>query len=133
MKILTRTGLLLSSLLTLGIANADTVDDLLAVYAAEGAGPFGAAAGEVLWQRQHPAADGGSRACTSCHNNDLRQPGRQAVTGRTIDPLAPSVSPKRLTERRQIEKWLKRNCDWTLGRACTPQEKGDLLSFIRTQ
>jgi hypothetical protein len=43
------------------------------------------------------------------------------------------VNPRRLTERRQIEKWLGRNCKWTLGRDCAPQEKGDLLSFIRSQ
>jgi len=49
------------------------------------------------------------------------------------DPMAPCVNPKRLTERRQAEKWFKRNCKWTLGRACTAQEKGDLLSFLRNQ
>ena len=49
------------------------------------------------------------------------------------DPMAPCVNPKRLTERRQAEKWFKRNCKRTLGRACTAQEKGDLLSFLRNQ
>jgi hypothetical protein len=73
------------------------------------------------------------RACTSCHSNDLTQPGRHATTGKAIEPLAPSVNAKRLTERRRIEKWFKRNCKWTLGRECTPQEKGDLLSFMGKQ
>jgi hypothetical protein len=33
----------------------------------------------------------------------------------------------------QIEKWLRRNCNWTLGRECSAREKGDLLSFLRSQ
>jgi hypothetical protein len=99
----------------------------------QGVGSFSASAGDALWQRKFPSADGAQRACTGCHTSDLRQPGRHAVTGKAIDPMAPSVNPKRLSERRQIEKWFKRNCKWTLGRECTPQEKGDLLSFLRNQ
>ena len=47
--------------------------------------------------------------------------------------MAPSVNPKRLTDRTKIEKWFVRNCKWTFGRECTPQEKGDLLSFISSR
>jgi hypothetical protein len=114
-------------------ARADVVSQLLTQYQADGAGPFTAKSGSELWRQTHPANDGKTRSCTSCHSSDLRTTGRHAVTGKAIDPLAPSVNPKRLTDRRQIEKWLGRNCKWTLGRDCTPQEKGDLLSFIRTQ
>jgi hypothetical protein len=125
--------LILPALLTATAVRADTVDNLLASYAADGAGPFSAAAGEDLWQSQQASADGSRRACTSCHTNDLRHPGRHATTGRSIEPLAPSVNARRLTDAREIEKWFTRNCKWTLGRACTPQEKGDLLSFLREQ
>jgi mono/diheme cytochrome c family protein len=126
-------NLLVSGLLAASLAQADTVDDLLAQYASEAAGPFRASAGEQLFHRQYDSADGAKRACTSCHTNDLRQPGRHAATGRGIEPLAPSVNTRRLTERDEMEKWLTRNCKWTLGRACTAQEKGDLLAFIRSQ
>ena len=54
-------------------------------------------------------------------------------TGKVIDPMAPSVNPKRFTDAKEIEKWFKRNCTWTVGRECTPQEKGDFLSYLRTQ
>ena len=54
-------------------------------------------------------------------------------TGKSIELMAPSVNPKRLTDSRLIEKWFKRNCKWTLGRECTPQEKGDLLVYLQTQ
>jgi hypothetical protein len=47
--------------------------------------------------------------------------------------MAPSVNPKRLTNQAKIEKWLLRNCRWTLGRECTAEEKANFISFIKTQ
>jgi hypothetical protein len=128
-------GILLFSTLSAmtATARADAVSDLLTQYQAAGAGPFTAKGGSELWGQGHPANDRKTRSCAACHTADLRASGKHVVTGKAIDPLAPSVHPKRLTERRQIEKWLGRNCKWTLGRDCTPQEKGDLLSFIRMQ
>jgi hypothetical protein len=126
-------NLILSGLLVVGVARAGTVDDLLSEFRGTGAGPFSAAAGEALWSHEFPSKDGSKRACTRCHTTDPRKPGRHAKTGKTIEPMAPSVNAKRLTERRQVEKWFKRNCKWTLGRECTAQEKGDLLTFLRTQ
>lgn len=122
---------ILGAFLTVATAQAGVVNDLLAEYRGRGAGPFSAAAGESIWQRKFPAGAGSTRACTSCHASDPKQPGRHATTGKAIAPLAPSVNAKRLKGRRQIEKWLKRNCKWTLGRECSAQEKGDLLSFLR--
>jgi len=43
------------------------------------------------------------------------------------------VNNKRLTKIKTIKKWLKRNCKWTLGRKCTAEEKGHLLTFIQSQ
>lgn len=133
MKIATLSNLMLSGLLAVSAVQADTVDDLLAEYKGQGAGTFNVSAGEALWRRRFQSADGVPRACTSCHAADLKRPGRHAVTGKTIEPLAPSVNAKRLSERRQIVKWFKRNCKWTLGRECGPQEKGDLLLFLSKQ
>lgn len=126
-------NLILFGLLATSTIQAGTVDHLLSEYGGAGAGPFDAAVGEALWSKESSSKDGSKRACTSCHTSDLTKTGRHATTGKAIDPMAPSVNPKRLTERRQIEKWFKRNCKWTLGRECTAREKGDLLSFLRTQ
>ena len=122
-----------ASVISTASAQADVVAALLQDYAAAGAGPFSAQQGEGLWHREHPGDDGKRRSCASCHTADLKQDGRHAVTGKTIEPMASSVNPKRLTDRREIEKWFARNCKWTLGRGCTAQEKGDLLSFLKTQ
>jgi hypothetical protein len=105
---------------------------LLKDFAAQGAGNFSAQAGERFWD--HPETDpksGEVRRCSLCHSTDLRRSGKHATTGKVIEPLAPSVNPKRLSNRADIEKWLLRNCKWTLGRECTPQEKGDVLVMIR--
>lgn len=118
--------------LTLGAtARAATVDELLAEYRAAGAGEFSAERGRALWLEEFPGEAGATRSCVTCHGDDLTRPGRHVKTNKTIDPLAPSIKPQRLTDRREIEKWFKRNCDWTLGRECTPQEKGDVLSYLR--
>ena len=133
MKCAATLNLILSSLLIVGVARAGTVDDLLSEFSAKGAGPFSAMAGKAFWTREFASKDGSKRACTSCHTSDPKKPGQHAKTGKAIEPMAPSANAKRLTERRQVEKWFKRNCKWTLGRECTAQEKGDLLSFLRTK
>jgi hypothetical protein len=93
-----------------------------------------AAAGAAAWVQEYPQADGSpARSCTSCHTDDLTRPGRHAKTGKPIEPLAPSVNPERLTDQAKVEKWLRRNCRWTLGRECTAAEQADLLAYIETQ
>lgn len=120
--------------LTPASARGAAVDDLLNGYRAQGAGPFDPAEGKGAWNRKVENREAGeARSCSGCHGSDLRQPGKHLQTGKVIDPMAPSVNSKRLTDPAFIDKWLKRNCQWTFGRPCTPQEKGMFLSFIRSQ
>ncbi len=92
------------------------------------------AAGLAAWTLEHPQADGSpARSCVTCHGRDLTQPGRHAKTGKVIEPLAPSVNPQRLTDPAKVEKWLTRNCTWTLGRECSASEKVNFISYIKTQ
>jgi mono/diheme cytochrome c family protein len=109
-----------------------TVKELQFDYQVKGAGPFSAEAGKAMWTRQN-AREGEQRSCASCHTDNLRNMGKQANTGKPIEPLAPSVNKERFTRKAEVEKWFGRNCKWTLGRACTPQEKGDFLAYIVTQ
>jgi hypothetical protein len=114
--------------------NAAVVDDLLAHYRAQGAAAFDAAAAEAQWSRPSvDAASGETRRCSTCHTTNLKAMGKHATTGKAIEPLAPSVNRERLTDAEKIEKWLLRNCKWTLGRECTPQEKGNFLVMIRSK
>ena len=112
----------------------DVVSAILKQYEKQGAAAFNASAAQAMWSREFADAKSGEkRRCSTCHTEDLRRPGKHAVTGKVIEPLAPSANPKRLTDPEHIEKWFLRNCKWTLGRECTPQEKGDFLAMIRTK
>lgn len=121
--------LLLTLAITLpAVSQADAVSASLQDWQTQAQQPFAADRGQQLWLQDH-----NGRHCGSCHGNDLTAAGRHVNTGKTIAPLAPSANPKRLTDRSQIEKWLGRNCRWTLGRECTPQEKGDLTLWLSQQ
>ena len=128
---------LMAGLALLGMhasASASPVDDLLQQFRAQGAGGFTVAAGERLWERKViDPKTGQARRCALCHTADLRKMGKHATTGKAIEPMAPSVNPQRLSDKAKINKWLARNCKWTLGRECTPQEKGDVLTMIRSR
>ena len=107
---------------------------LIAAYEAAGAGPFSAASGEAAWTTEHrPSGADGPRSCATCHGTDLTKAGRHATTGKVIEPLAVSVNPKRMADPEKTERWLGRNCRWTLGRECTPQEKGDFVRLIESR
>lgn len=109
-----------------------TVDEQLVAYQADGAGDFSAERGKELWFKDFVSSeDGKPRSCTSCHTTNVRVNGKHAKTGKSIKPMAPAVNPERYTDAAKIEKWFKRNCKWTMDRECTPQEKGDFLSYLR--
>jgi len=106
----------------------------LVITAGTAAAEGDAAAGRAAWTAEHPQADGSpARSCATCHTADPTRAGEHVKTGKPIEPLAPSVNPERLTDPKHIEKWLYRNCRWTLGRECTADEKADFLAYIRTQ
>lgn len=114
-------------------AQAGPREDLLAGYAREaglpGPAAFSASRGEALHQRQAGGGKADTPSCTSCHGQDPRLAGRTR-TGKAIAPMAASASPERYTDPAKVEKWFKRNCDEVLGRACTPQEKGDWIAYM---
>ena len=120
-------------LVSAAAAHADAVSDLQSTYRAQAKADFSVPAGQRMWTRGFQAPDGRQRRCSDCHTQNLRQPGKHVRTGKVISPMAPSINAQRLTDPVKIEKWFTRNCKWTLGRACTAQEKGDFLSFINSQ
>jgi cytochrome c553 len=117
------------------VSATEAVDTLLQEYQqAEEVSQFDVEAGKTMFYQEFTDEKSGKiRQCTTCHGDDLTQAGKHAKTGKVIEPLAPSVNEERLTNIKDIRKWLKRNCKWTIGRECTPQEKGDFLVFIQTQ
>jgi len=108
--------------------------NLIEGYRNTGAGPFSPDAGGLAWTQKHQSSSGvDTRSCSSCHGTDITQAGRHVNTGKPIEPMALSVNPARLSDPKKVEKWFLRNCRWTLGRECTPQEKGDFIQFMTSQ
>ncbi|MDX8402297.1 MAG: DUF1924 domain-containing protein [Mariprofundaceae bacterium] len=116
-------------------AAGEALPEVLAQLRADGAGDFDAARGKALWERKFPApadAEGPAmRSCQTCHGMEPTRAGEHVRTGKRIEPIAPSVNPERFSDAKKIRKWLRRNCKWVLGRQCSPQEKGDVLVYLK--
>ncbi len=132
--------MILMATLLLAVSSSEAEESalvtLLNTYKAAGAGDFSADRGSQFWHTKHAAPEGAedshARSCQSCHGADLRQTGEHIRTGKLIKPMAPSVNPERFTDMKKMHKWLRRNCKWTIGRECTPQEKGDILTYLKS-
>jgi mono/diheme cytochrome c family protein len=113
-------------------------EELLAQYAtaARADAPtfsgFSAARGKTLHAQKFSGGKPDTPSCTACHGENPRGAGR-TLTGKDIEAVAVSVTPKRYTDVAKVEKWFKRNCNEVLGRECNAQEKGDWLSFMLAQ
>ncbi len=71
-------------------------------------------------------------SCATCHTENPAMPGKHAKTGKIIEALAPAANKERFTDPAKVNKWFRRNCNDVLERACTPQEKGDVLTYLLT-
>jgi len=112
-------------------AFAETPTEVLAALQQEasatpGFNGFSASRGENFFKTRH----GSEWSCSSCHTDNPAAPGKHAKTGKAIEPLAPSANAERFTNSKKVEKWFKRNCNDVLNRACTAQEKGDVLAYL---
>jgi hypothetical protein len=113
---------------------AQTPDEILSAIrqdAGEGMSGFkgfSAARGEAFFKTTH----GGEWSCASCHTENPAAQGKHAKTGKLVKPLAPSANAERFSDPSKVEKWFKRNCNDVLGRECTAQEKGDVLTYLLT-
>jgi hypothetical protein len=86
--------------------------------------------GKTFFHARHASGKPDTPECTACHTTNLAMPGKQMRTGKTIEPMAASIAPKRYTDFANVEKWFKRNCGDVLGRECTLAEKGDVLAYL---
>jgi hypothetical protein len=107
---------------------AATPADLEAAYSALSGKPAIADRGQQLFTSRH----GREWSCSSCHGAVPTQAGRHASTGKSIAPLAPAFNPERLADAAKTEKWFRRNCNDVIGRECSPAEKADVISWLRT-
>jgi len=107
---------------------AATPADLQAAYSALSATTATPDHGQQLFTNRH----GREWSCSSCHGAVPTKAGKHASTGKPIAPLAPAFNPERLVDAAKTEKWLRRNCNDVMGRECSPAEKADVISWLRT-
>ncbi len=93
---------------------------------------FSAKRGAQLFSSTHKGGQPDTPSCTSCHSKSPLQAG-QTRAGKKIAPMAVSKMPDRYTNAEKVEKWFRRNCNTVLGRECTPLEKGDFITYMKTQ
>lgn len=126
--------ILLLSLSQPAFAGNEVVQTLLNQYRSEGASQFNANKGKSMWQEQHVQKKSGqSVSCATCHTTNIRKAGEHIRTGKLIEAMSAVVNPGRFQDVKKVKKWFKRNCKWTWGRECSPQEKGDFLTFFQSQ
>jgi len=127
--------LILMALLAGPPALAEQPKDFLDLYTAEarssdpGFTGFDADRGGRFFRSRHQS----DWSCSTCHTENPVNVGQHAVTGKSIRPLAPPADPERFTRREKVDKWFRRNCNDVLKRACTPLEKGDVLTYLMAQ
>jgi len=121
-------------LLSSHVVMADALNDMFNEYKQKGVSSINEQAGETLWNKEFKDKNTGqNRSCTTCHGIDLTKVGKHIRTDKPIEPMAPSVNKRRLTDVKIIKKWFKRNCKWTLGRECNAQEQADILTYLKNQ
>lgn len=94
---------------------------------------FDAKRGEKIFSTKSKGKNGELISCQSCHNENLTKEGLNIFTDKNIEALAPSVNPKRLSDVKEVKKWLKRNFVDVYLREGNALEKGDVLYYIINQ
>ncbi len=131
--------ILIATALLLNFSFGSVVDDFLATQKQEvlktdpNFKGFDAKRGEEIFTSKHIGKKGKEISCVSCHSANLQNPSENFFTGKTIEPLSPKANPKRFTEIKTIEKWLKRNFNDVYNREGTALEKGDVVTYIINQ
>ena len=94
---------------------------------------FSAKNGEILFKTENIGKENKKLSFVSSHGNNLSQKAQNIFTGKDINPLAPSVNKARLSDVKEVKKWLKRNFKDVFLREGTAEQKGDVLYYIMSK
>lgn len=119
------------TIISAGASAAQTPQDMLEILRQQAIGGadfkgFSASRGEQFFKSPHA----NDWSCSTCHTQNPTTQGKHTKTGKLILPMAPAVNIERFTDQAKVEKWFKRNCNDVVDRACTAQEKGDVLTYL---
>jgi hypothetical protein len=108
------------------------LDSALAQYRQQSGEDFSSQRGRAFFLARPGGGKAETPSCTTCHGPSPRQ-GGETRAGKVIAPMALSRTPDRYAVAKKREKWFRRNCKGVLGRVCSAREKGDFLTFMRSQ
>jgi mono/diheme cytochrome c family protein len=128
LHLLLRAGCSLVAAFSAWPALADTPAQLLDAYSKQAGTAPSAERGRRLFTTNFGQPLGWS--CSSCHGNSPAAPGRDQLSEKEIEPLAPAANPKRFTDRNKVEIAFSQNCKDVVGRPCSAAEKADVLSWL---
>jgi len=127
------TAVIISGTISSSIVAANPARDaIIKSFAAKAGAPLSAQRGKALFESKVGGGKPETKSCTACHGASPLKTG-QTRAGKLIEPMAVSKTPQRYTELKKVSKWFRRNCKTVLGRECTPQEKGDFLTFMSSK
>ena len=113
-------------------------EDILALLASEASvadssfSGFSVKDGDAFFHATSTTGKPNTPSCTTCHTSSPKNVG-ETRAGKSIDPMAVSLSPNRFTDQAKIDKWFRRNCNSVLGRECTALEKGNYITYLSSQ
>lgn len=90
-------------------------------------------AGRAFYTKKYTRRkDNKEESCSSCHTDSPANKGKHVDTGKVIQPLSPVVNASRFKDLQKVETKFKKHCNDIIGRDCTPQEKGDYITYLLT-
>lgn len=69
-------------------------------------------------------------SCSTCHTDNPANNGKHADTGKLIQPMAPSVNPKRFSDVQKSSEKFAEHCKDLYGKDCTAEEKGNFITYL---
>jgi len=71
-------------------------------------------------------------SCSSCHTDNPANKGKHIKTGKEIQPMAPSVNPKRFSDIQKSAQKFAEHCKDLYGKDCSAEEKGNFITYLLT-
>lgn len=115
---------------TAAAAQTQTPAQILDSYAKKAGAPASAERGQKFFTQRFQGSNNLFESCTDCHGSKPTARGKDAVSEKPIEPLAPAANRKRLTDPNKVDNYLRINCKDVVGRDCTAQEKADVLAWL---
>jgi hypothetical protein len=89
--------------------------------------------GKMFFNRKIKMPNGKEMACASCHTTNPANPGKHALTGKSIEPLSPAVNNKRFKDLDKVEEKFTEHCNEIIGADCTAAEKANYIIYLLTE